>query len=166
MDCNQRVAYINIGSNMGERKRLIFKAVSMIESLCGNPARRSALIESKSWGYASQRLFLNLGISISTCLPALELHRGLQAVQNSISPASHRDDRGGYADRLVDIDLIALDNLVIDSPELQLPHPRMHLRDFVLRPMTELAPQWRHPLLNATAEELLRSLEQRVQHLG
>ncbi len=165
MDCKERVAYINIGSNMGERQALIEKAVSMIERLCGNPARRSALIESKSWGYASEKLYLNLGISVGTSLPALDLFKGLQAIQNSISPASHRDDKGGYADRLIDIDLIALDELVVDSPHLQLPHPRMHLREFVLRPMAELAPQWRHPLLNATAGELLCSLEQGVQHL-
>ncbi len=160
MNCKSpHIAYINIGSNMGDRNSLIEQAVVRIEHLCGGKARRATLIESQPWGYDSASLFLNLGIAIRTSLTPLKLFHGLQTIENDISPASHRDVQGDYVDRLIDIDLIAMDELVVDLPELQLPHPHMHIREFVLRPMIELAPQWSHPLLHATAKQLLCSIK-------
>ena len=81
----------------------------------------------------------------------------LMAIQDSICSAAHRDSTGAYIDRIIDIDLIAIDDTVIDTPELTLPHPRMHLRDFVVRPMLELCPEWVHPLLNKTILEIAQT---------
>lgn len=120
--------------------------------------RRSAYIESEPWGYDSPRPFLNLGLAVETEIPPGKLLDLLLGVERSISPVSHRTPSGDYADRLIDIDLIAYGNLVVDTPRLTLPHPRMHLRDFVLRPMTQLAPEWRHPLSGLTSAEMLDRL--------
>ena len=89
----------------------------------------------------------------------LEILRLLREVETSINPASHRTASGEYADRVIDIDLIAVDDMVLNTPELTLPHPRMHLRAFVLEPLAELAPAWRHPLLHLTARQLRELLD-------
>lgn len=148
-------AYINIGSNMGDRLALIEQAVIHIEHLCETTARRAPAFPSKPWGYDSETEYLNLGIAIDTDIPPVELLTALQSIERLISTTPHRDCNGNYTDREIDIDIIAIDETVLDSEKLTLPHPRMHLRDFVLIPMQHLAPEWRHPLLHATPGELL-----------
>lgn len=167
-------AYINIGSNMGDRHALIELAVARIidtnemgKSLrtleaVSSLLRRSDFVESEPWGYDSPYPFLNLGLAIETDIPPGALLDLLLGVERSISPASHRTPSGDYTDRLIDIDLIAYGELVVDTPRLTLPHPRMHLRDFVLRPMTQLAPEWRHPLSGLTSAEMLDRLSQQI----
>lgn len=149
------MAYINIGSNQGDRKAHIDRAVALISLLAGSNLRCSDYFESKPWGYDSTSPYLNLGVAFPTTIPPEELLDRLLAIQNSISPESHRDGAGNYIDRIIDIDLIAMDSLVVNTPRLTLPHPRMHLRDFVLIPMSQLAPNWLHPLLHLTPSQLL-----------
>ena len=90
---------------------------------------------------------------------ALEILRKLQEIQCEINPSPHRDASGAYIDRAIDIDLIAIDDWVIDHPDLTLPHPRMHMRDFVLIPLRQLAPHWTHPILAKTAVEMIADLK-------
>lgn len=152
-------AHINIGSNIGDRLALIGQAVAAVELIFNTPATCSAPTESEPWGFDSPNGFINIGVNIEVgeMTPEEVLQRLLQA-QAQIDSSPHRNADGSYADRLIDIDLIAIDSVVADTPELTLPHPRMHLREFVLRPMTQLLPHWRHPLLNATPAELLNRL--------
>lgn len=153
------VAHINIGTNLGDRRAHIDTAVGLIEAELGTTARRATLIESAPWGYDSPNAYLNLGIAVEAgSTDPAELLQRLLRVQRAIDPTPHRKTDGTYADRIIDIDLIALGQMTADTPELTLPHPRMHLREFVLRPVAELEPSWRHPRLGLTAAELLRRL--------
>jgi len=140
-------AYINLGSNIGDRLSTLERAVADIERVLGVTARRSAPIETAPWGYNSTHSFINLGIAVEISIEPHRLHAMLQEIQHAIDPAPHRDISGAYIDRVIDIDLIAVDDMVIDDENLTIPHPRMHLRDFVLIPLRELAPEWVHPLL-------------------
>lgn len=153
-------AHINIGSNLGDSRAQIGRAVAGIALLCreGTVPRVSAFVESEPWGYSSVNSFLNVGIEIECDLPPVELLGCLMDVQNGICASSHRNDADGYVDRMIDVDLIYYDDRVMDTPELTLPHPRMHLRRFVLEPLVELAPHWVHPVLQLSADELLRRL--------
>lgn len=151
-------AYINIGSNLGDRAATISRAVVAIEQELHSHASKSTLYESAPWGYESASPYINVGIAIETRLAPSELLGKLLNIQNSIDPTPHRNDAGIYVDRHIDIDLIAVDDIVIHTEGLTLPHPRMHLREFVLAPMLELAAEWRHPVLNATAGELMARL--------
>ena len=168
MTCN---IHINIGSNSGCRHALIGRAAAAVASAAGGPVSRSAVIETEPWGFDSPNAFLNLGLMVERELPpatdmrafALTLLRRLRAIERGIDPSPHRDASGGYIDRAIDIDLIAVGDLVMETPELTLPHPRMHERDFVLRPMAELDPLWRHPLLGITSSELLSKLKQSLK---
>lgn len=154
------IAHINIGSNIGDRLALLGEAVAAVErELCAT-AQVSAAVESEPWGFESPNMFLNVGINVEVGdLAPLELLHRLQMAQRSVDDSSHRKADGSYADRRVDIDLIALGTAVVDTTELTLPHPRMAQRDFVLRPMMELLPEWRHPILGLTAGEMLGRMQ-------
>ena len=162
-------AHINIGSNLGNSRSAIERAVAGIALLAqGGTVRRSRLIESEPWGFESPRRFLNLGVEIETCHAPGELLERLLSLQNSICNASHRSEDGGYADRMIDIDLIYYDSEVIPEswPEagggaIVVPHPRMHMREFVLGPVAQLDPCWRHPVTGRTAAEMLSRLNDR-----
>ncbi len=146
------IAHINIGSNIGDRLALLGEAVAAVERELGVEAEVSAVVESEPWGFDSPNMFLNIGVNVEVGdLAPLELLYRLQAAQRSVDDSSHRKADGSYADRRVDIDLIALGEAVVDT----LPHPRMAQRDFVLRPMMELLPEWRHPISGLTAGEML-----------
>lgn len=154
-------AYLNIGSNIGDRMALIERAVAAVMALSADGrARVSAPYESEPWGFESTNRFINVGVAIE--LPAdvtpLQLLDRLLEVQHTLCADPHRAADGSYIDRMIDIDLIAVDGEVMDTPRLTLPHPRMHLRDFVLVPMAEIAPAWRHPLLGLTCAEMARNI--------
>ena len=153
-------AYLNIGSNKGNSLALIEQAVALIEHLCNTSVRCSGVVKSAPWGYESENPYTNLGVAIDTDLNAHALLDALQVIEQKVSPTPHRDSQGNYIDREIDIDIVAIDAMVIDTPRLTLPHPRMHLREFVLQPMHELAPEWQHPLSGLTAMQMLEQLRQ------
>lgn len=150
-------AYINIGSNKGDRLSIIGRAVAAI-STTGSGMRVSSPVESEPWGYDSPHPFINVGIAIEIDSSAADYLKTLRQIEHSISTDAHRNPDGTYRDRTLDIDLIAVDDLIIDTDTLTLPHPRMHLRPFVLIPMAELAPSWLHPILRLTSGRLLAAL--------
>lgn len=150
--------YLNIGTNKGDRKKNLSLAVAMIEKRFSCTAHISSPMKTDAWGFVSPNYFLNIGVSISTGVKPLTALKMLHEIEVEMGSASHRDARGNYADRIIDIDIVAIDNLVIDTPDLTVPHPHMAERNFVLAPMAELAPQWMHPILHRTAAQLLTEL--------
>lgn len=139
MDCE-----LNIGSNLGDRRRHIISAVlALARELSPCRIELSDYIESEPWGFDSDNRFLNLGVHISTDREIIP-HDLLDATQRAERRAGngdpHRNADGSYRDRPVDIDIIAMGKLKIDTPALTLPHPRAHLRDFVMIPLRQLAP--------------------------
>lgn len=145
---------VNIGSNLGDRRLNLSRAMRKIGEEFGD-FEISHVVESAPWGFDSTHSFLNLGMSFETDLSPLDLLHKLQEIERSIGGGSHRTPDGGYADREIDIDIIAIDQEIIDVPELQVPHPHMAERLFVLEPMDELAPGWRHPVTGLTPIEMI-----------
>lgn len=155
-------AHISIGSNLGDRAALIGRTVAVISARFEVTAV-SRPVESEPWGYSSPHPFLNIGVNIEIppTLSPRELMLSLLQIQNEIDATPHRNADGTYADRAIDIDLICFGSRVSDAAEdgtPALPHPRMHLRPFVLIPMTEILPDWQHPRLGLTAAQLLERL--------
>ncbi len=141
--------HINIGSNQGDRKALIGRAVALLAEAFA-PARLSlsSYVESAPWGYDSPNPFLNRGVMLLTdaMLSPEEVLERTQSVERIVGGGmSHRNPDGSYRDRLIDIDIIDIDGMAYQSPTLTLPHPRARLRNFVLRPLAELDPS--NPLL-------------------
>lgn len=136
--------HLNIGSNQGDRRAVIGRAVALLAGALGGRLELSSYIESEPWGYDSPNPFLNLGVLALvpveiTPVQVLEITRG---IERQIGPESaHRNPDGSYRDRVIDIDIIDFDGISIVTPELVLPHPRAAQRDFVMIPMAELDPR-------------------------
>lgn len=149
--------YLNIGSNLGDRRDNLYRAVVAIVAGTGGCAV-SSVVESEPWGFSSDHGFMNLGVSLESSLEPQDMLERIHEIERRLGSASHRDSEGGYVDRLVDIDIVAIDDLVIDTPTLQVPHPHLAARDFFLKPMAQLAPEWRHPVTGLTASQMLEHL--------
>ncbi|MBR7086812.1 MAG: 2-amino-4-hydroxy-6-hydroxymethyldihydropteridine diphosphokinase [Prevotella sp.] len=157
--------YLGLGSNMGDRRQNIEKAVALIGKRVGEVVRQSSLMETEPWGFASDNLFLNGVILCQTELSPREVLQATQKIERelgrrkkksplqlpqkgerevlmSYSPLSTRRGVGGeapnYQDRPIDIDILLYDDLNIDEPDLKIPHPLMHERDFVMIPLREI----------------------------
>lgn len=131
------VYYINIGSNMGNRLMNLTRAVSAIEKRFGW-FELSHHIESEPWGFNSKNKFLNVGMAFISDLQPLEVLHILQEVEATINPSSHRNADGSYKDRVIDIDIMAVDGVEMSTTELTLPHPHLEERPFFLEPYNEL----------------------------
>ena len=152
------VYYLNIGSNLGVREVCVAEAARAVEMAVGAVARWSVPMESEPWGYESENAFLNMGMAVECDIAPVDMLAITQGIERDMGSAVHRDADGGYCDRSVDIDIIAVDDVVMECEVLTIPHPRMHLREFVLKPMMELAPDWIHPILHKTPSQLLAEL--------
>lgn len=154
--------HLNIGSNQGCRRDNIERAAALVEHSAGIcNARCSAIIETEPWGYESPNAYMNMGMLLHTDMHPRELIGVLQKIEAGMGGGSHRNPDGTYADRLIDIDIIAADDTVTGKPvvcrdeHVTLPHPLMHMREFVLIPMQVLEPDWRHPITGLTPAQML-----------
>ena len=153
--------YLNIGSNIGERRDNLYRAVVALVADAGASAECavSPVLESEPWGFESENRFMNLGVCLVTEVEPMDMLDRIHDIERRLGSAFHRDDHGNYIDRLVDIDIVAIDDQVIDTPTLQVPHPHLPERDFFLLPMQQLAPDWHHPVTGLTPSQMLDNLE-------
>lgn len=150
-------AYIGIGSNLGDRIRHCQAAIKAISEIAGVTALRvSSLYETAPVLPASGGWFLNGVVSVQTTLAPGALLLELQRIERDMGRTAERIQG---VDRSVDLDLLLVGSRVVDTPDLILPHPRLHQRRFVLAPLCELDPDFRHPVLGITMRQLLEHLD-------
>lgn len=129
--------FLGLGSNLGDRQQQVLKAMEKIEQLVGRVVARSSLYETEPWGFLSTNRFVNAVIKVQTSLSPREL----LSVTQQIERAMGRKEKSlghQYADRPIDIDILLYDDLLVDEPDLKIPHPLMQERDFVMRPLNEI----------------------------
>lgn len=151
--------HLNIGSNLGDREGNLWAADLRIALDIGFVAARSTIIETAPWGFESQNSFLNIGLAVESRMKPHDVLRAIHDIERELNNgASHRDENRNYRDRLVDIDIVAVDQTIIYTPELTVPHPLLPKRNFFLKPLAETAPEWTHPALGLTAQQMLDNL--------
>ncbi|MEL6497500.1 MAG: 2-amino-4-hydroxy-6-hydroxymethyldihydropteridine diphosphokinase [Planctomycetota bacterium] len=147
-------ALIAIGSNVGDRLFSIERSLPALGALPGvKVVRASGVIETDPVGPQDQGRYLNAAAVVETSLDAFELLACMLGIEHWLGRDRSRERRWGP--RVIDLDLIAHGDLILNTPDLTLPHPRMHEREFVLRPLAEIAPDFVIPGLHATVSELL-----------
>ena len=136
---------------MGDRLSNLNKGAKLIETQIGSILKRSAVYETAAWGKTDQPNFLNQALHVKSTLLPIELLESCLTIEKKMGRI--RDEK--WAERTIDIDIIYFDNKIIDSEELKIPHPRLAERRFVLMPLVEISPEFVHPVLRKTNQELL-----------
>lgn len=150
--------YLALGSNQGDRKALLDAARAACDTSLGRVTGCSDYIETAPWGFSSPHPFLNAVLELETELSPIDILERTQEIERQLGRQT-KSSAAGYQDRPIDLDLLLYDDLVLETPRLTLPHPLMHLRDFVLEPLQQLAPTLRHPLLGLSIAELYSRLQ-------
>jgi len=154
-------ALIALGANLGDPARTFEDAISQIERLIGFVLGRSSWYRTAPLPVPGDPAFvqpdyLNGAVLVETKFSPAEILHLLLEIEAALGRTRQPDLR--WNPRIIDLDLILVDDRVVASENLTLPHPEMHRRDFVLKPLAQLWPEWRHPLLGKTAEEFLAEL--------
>ena len=149
---SQHQVVLSLGSNQGDRLRNIELCLQLIHQEIGTIIRVSKLYETPSWGFDSDAFF-NCALVIHTFASAEKILQKVLQVERQLGRV--RGENTGYQSRIIDIDLIAFDSEIINSATLQIPHPLMQNRKFVLMPMLDLKLDWVHPVFHKKIPELL-----------
>src|SRR4030042_5087718 len=151
------IAFIGIGSNMGDKVRRCEEAISEILKVDRHTLlAKSSFFKTQPMGYTLQDWFVNGVIKIETELEALDLLHSLKTIERTMGRAK----TFRWGPRAIDLDILLFDATNIEIPELQIPHPRLHERQFVLVPLAEIDPNLLHPVLKKTVQGLFEDLKE------
>jgi 2-amino-4-hydroxy-6-hydroxymethyldihydropteridine diphosphokinase len=147
-------AYIGIGSNLGNRKQNCENAISLLKENRITVLKRSTMFETAPWGIKDQPKFINMAIKIDTILEPEDLLSLLKEIESAIG----RTQTFRWGPRIIDLDILLYDNSIINTNTVKIPHPGIKDRDFVLRPLSEIAPEKIHPVFKKSIKKLLDEL--------
>jgi len=154
-----QTAYLLLGGNLGNREDNLHKAIALIAEKIGSVVSISALYETAAWGKTDQPSFLNQAVAVETNFTAIEVLNKALEIEKKLGRV--RKDKWG--ERLIDIDLILYGNEVIDiENKLQVPHPHMQERRFVMAPLAEIAPGVVHPVLGKTILDIFENITDKL----
>ncbi len=151
------IAYIGIGSNLGNREENCEKAVSLLSEQGITVIKRSSLHETEPWGVKEQPEFINMAVEAETDLSPEELLKKLQQIEIELG----RDKGERWGPRIIDLDILFFDNLVVKTLVFEIPHPGIPEREFVLKPLAEIAPDKIHPIFKKSVKQLFEEIRNR-----
>lgn len=146
--------YLGLGSNIGDRESNLKRALDMLPARGVLIRKRSSLYETEPWGERNQPLFLNMVVESETALAP----QALLGVLKDVEAALGREKARKWGPRIIDLDILLYNHIILSEDFLKIPHPCMHEREFVLRPLHEIAPDAMHPLLGMNMRELIAQL--------
>jgi 2-amino-4-hydroxy-6-hydroxymethyldihydropteridine diphosphokinase len=146
-------AYLGIGSNLGERESNLRNSVEKLGEYAGKIVKVSSVYETDPWGFSSDDKFLNMVIELETSLKPSGLLGRLLMIESMMGRLREGKQ---YSSRIIDIDILFYGDLGCYTKALEIPHPKLHERKFVLVPLAEIAPNLVHPVFKKSVSELLR----------
>ena len=146
--------FIAIGTNLGDKEENIRQSIKKMEQNNIHIIKKSNVYKTMPYGYKNQPVFLNCAVQAETMLSPEELLYTLLSIEKQMG----RKRKIHWGPRIIDLDIIFYDNLIINSSNLKIPHPDMQNREFVLKPLCDIAPNFVHPVLHKTMKELLKEL--------
>lgn len=145
---------IALGSNIGDRESYLASALEKVSERVGDIIKRSSVIETRAYGFTEQDDFLNMVIEVETGLKPDRLLDTLLAIETGLGRVRTKH----WGPRTIDLDIIYLENEIIDTERLKVPHPDLHNRDFVLVPLSEIAPDFKDPVRGVSVADMLKAL--------
>lgn len=145
--------YLGLGTNLGDKEANLRTAIYKLQERIGKQVSLSSFYETAPWGFESDHSFLNAAIGLETSLSPIEILHITQDIEKELG-RTKKSVNGSYSDRLIDIDILLYDTLVLQTPELTIPHPLMTERDFVMKPLIEIAGNVIHPTRQKILSEL------------
>ena len=145
--------YLGLGTNLGNKEANLRTAIYKLQERIGKQVSLSSFYETAPWGFESDHSFLNAAIGLETSLSPIEILHITQEIEKELG-RTKKSVNGSYSDRVIDIDILLYDTLVLQTPELTIPHPLMTERDFVMKPLIEIAGNVIHPTRQKTLSEL------------
>ena len=148
--------YLGLGTNIGNKKENLMRAIEALSLALGTCTAQSSFIETAPWGFKSENSFLNCAAAFETTLTPHQLLDTTEKIERELGRTA-KSTGGIYNDRIIDIDILLYGCKTVDTERLTIPHPLMHLRDFVLEPLAEIAPNTQHPTTGKSIRELLEA---------
>jgi 2-amino-4-hydroxy-6-hydroxymethyldihydropteridine diphosphokinase len=148
------IVFLGVGTNLGNRERNLKEAITRIEEKIGPVLKSSTVYETEPWGFQSCDEFLNMVVKVETKLNPTGLLERILMIESQLGRV--RDEKQ-YSSRVIDIDILLYEGMVIDEKSLKIPHPMMHERKFVLVPLCEIEPELVHPVLKQSMVSLLKT---------
>lgn len=146
-------AFLGLGTNIGNKRKNLITAAALLAERAGDILALSSFYESSPWGFHTENMFLNAALKLITDLSPEELLLTTEAIEREMGRTTKSN--GSYHDRIIDIDILLYDDITLRTASLTIPHPLMHLRQFVLLPLAEIAPDAVHPIIKTPVSELL-----------
>ncbi|PCI95034.1 MAG: 2-amino-4-hydroxy-6-hydroxymethyldihydropteridine diphosphokinase [Flavobacteriales bacterium] len=159
MDKRSNMVVLSLGGNMGDVKSIFIKSIKLLTNSLGKLDVVSPIYKTKAWGVENQADFLNQVVLFSTNLNPQEVLQICLDVESELG----RVRKEKWEERVIDIDILFYEDEIIDDSNLTIPHPYVHKRNFVLFPLADIIPSFRHPLLDKTIEELKNICNDKLQ---
>ncbi len=148
---NSYPIFLSLGSNLGDRRKNIERALDILESQKAHVVKRSSFYETEPVGVTDQPWFLNMCVEVATTIAPRDLLKVCLAIEDDLGRKRHEK----WGPRIIDIDILFFGSLIIKEYDVIIPHQYLHERRFVLQPLSEIAPEFVHPVLGKTMVELL-----------
>ena len=149
--------YLGLGTNIGNRTENLTRAIEALSLALGHYTAVSSFMETAPWGFDSDNAFLNCAVAFETELLPEELLDTTERIERELG-RTIKSNGGIYHDRIIDIDILLYDSIIVETPRLTIPHPLMHKRDFVLEPLAQIAADTVHPTTGKSIELLKAAL--------